>query len=76
MCGIRTIVSTAIPEDAAITNYISFMDLRDGAEHWGNEVLRPIDKEHKEIFAKDKFDISSQADKLAQYYEAIILQEK
>lgn len=72
IAGVRTIVSTEVPEDVAITDSIEFLNLSDSVERWTDKVLNG--KEHP-VLLKDKsdqFNIHIWSQKLEEYYGEIL----
>ena len=72
IAGVRTIVSTEVPDDVAITDSIEFLNLSDSVERWNDKVLNG--KEHP-VLLKDKsdqFNIHIWSQKLEEYYGKIL----
>lgn len=72
-CGLRTIVSYAVPEEARISTGMERMKLSDGAEKWAEIVVTELN--NKQILLDDickKYNIIFQAEKWTNYYEKIL----
>lgn len=80
MCGVRTIASTAVPEEVRLTDKILFLRLSEGAKVWAEYVnrARRADRvwhdgglnSRMETMEKGKetYDIQTQAEKMGRYY--------
>lgn len=63
--GLPCVISDTITKDCNITDLVSFVSLKESAEHWANRVLHNIRQERmdtKQYFIDHKYDISSSAE--------------
>lgn len=69
--GVRTVVSSEVPTDVAITDQIDFLDLTDDVNVWAEKIS---DGKKVNILsdAQKKFDINIWAKRLEDYYEKIV----
>lgn len=73
VCGLRTIVSYAVPEEARVSTEMERVKLSDGVEKWAEIVAAKPD--NKKILLDDicrKYNIIFQAEKWTNYYENIL----
>lgn len=71
-CGLPTICSTEVPEEAAITNLVKFLGLDLPSAEWANEILkcRVCRRDMRAEIRRANYDIKIEADKLLMFYES------
>lgn len=74
MCGVRTIVSTAVPAEVKVAPETAFLDLKDGPKRWANEIMQSTRQSKPSL--SQAFDITVQAKKMTDYYGELIHAEK
>lgn len=72
MCGVKTVVSTAVPTEAEISENIKFVDLSDGIDVWISAILSGDSGNIVTESSYEVYDISVQAKKLTEYYVSLI----
>lgn len=67
VCGVKTIISEAVPKDAIISSNTEQLFLADGIGVWTEKILSA--EIHDRVFVYSEiYDISVQADKLTEFY--------
>lgn len=72
IAGVRTIVSTEVPDDVAITDSIEFLNLSDSVERWTDKVLNGKERSVLLKGKSDQFNIHIWSQKLEEYYGDIL----
>ena len=67
VCGVKTIISEAVPKDAIISSNTEQLFLRDGIGVWAEKILSANIHDRTFIYS-EIYDISVQADKLTEFY--------
>ncbi len=70
VCGIKTIISEAVPNDAVISSNTEQLLLEDGAGSWAEKILSVKIYDRAFVYS-EIYDISIQADKLTEFYEGL-----
>lgn len=66
MCGVRTVISCALPAEARISGSTAVLDLKGGTAPWVREVMSG--RRAEEAREKGPFDVSLQAARLEDFY--------
>ena len=72
MCGVKTVVSQAVPSEARISPSTIVMDLCAGASAWADAVTSPCVVEAVPQEIREEYDISFQAEEMVDYYERLL----
>ena len=68
ICGVKTIVSKALPLETVIASTTIVLDLKDGEKVWAQEILQ-CNAQNTIVNSAYLYDISKQVNKLTEYYE-------
>lgn len=72
LCGVRTVMSDRVPNDAVILNSTLRLSLNDSVQGWAEGILRKKDVGEIENCRYSEYDISKESIKLLNYYENIV----
>lgn len=71
-CGVRTVMSDRVPNDAVISNGTLRLSLNGSVQEWAEGILRKKDLGEIEACRYSEYDISKESIKLLNYYENIV----
>lgn len=71
--GLPVIVSSGVPKLTQVSNYIKYIDLKQGAEYWADELMQLVESsiENKRLYV-DSWDVKSSVNELQKLYESLL----
>lgn len=75
-CGIASVASTEVPEEADMTGKVAFLPLRGSIESWAEEIIAAPARQAGAAAAlqKNGYDIECAAERLAERYERLFIE--
>ncbi len=71
-CGVRTVMSDVVPDDAVISDSTQRMSLYNSVEKWAESILGQIPTAEISHWVYSKYDVTKASIKLINYYGDVI----
>lgn len=74
--GLPIVASCGVPKLTQVSNYITYVDLKQGAEYWADELMRLVEStiDDKQLYV-DSWDVKSSVSELQKLYESSLEME-
>lgn len=74
--GLPIVASCGVPKLTQVSNYITYVDLKQGAEYWADELMRLVEStiNDKQLYV-DSWDVKSSVSELQKLYESSLEME-